>query len=79
MQFEAVGAVAVSDLGFEVGGQVDDIDGVEGAFLGADAAADAEALGDEGDLALGRDFDAEFACADDGAGLFAFLPASIWI
>ena len=41
MQLEAVGAVAVRDLRLEVGGQVDDVDSVEGAFLGADTAADA--------------------------------------
>ncbi len=60
-------------MGLEVGGQVDDVDGVEGTFLGADAAADAEAFGDEGDLAAGVDFDAELACADDRAAFLAFL------
>ena len=60
-------------LRLEVGGQVDDVDGVEGTFLRADAAADAQALADEGDFAVGRYFDAEFACADYGAGFFAFL------
>jgi hypothetical protein len=65
VQLEAVGGVAVRDLGLEVGGQVDDADGVEGAFFGADAAADAEAFGDEGDFAVGGDFDAEFAGFDD--------------
>jgi hypothetical protein len=75
VQLEAVGRVAVGDLGLEVGGQVDDVDGVEGAFLGADTASDTQALRDEGDLGLGRDFDAQLARADDGTRLLAFLPA----
>lgn len=78
MQLEAVRAIAVRDLRFEVGGQVDDVDGVEGTFLGADAAADAQAFGDEGDFAFRRDLDAEFACADHGARFLAFLTAFLW-
>jgi hypothetical protein len=58
VQLEAVGGVSMRDLRLEVGGQVDDVDGVEGAFLGADTAADAEALRDEGDLGGVVDFDA---------------------
>ena len=73
MQFEAVGAVPVGDLRFQVGGQIDDVDSVEGAFLGTDAAADAQAFGDEGDLAARVDFDAELACANHGAAFLAFL------
>ena len=73
MQFEAVGAVAVGHLRFEVGGQVDDVDGVERAFLGTDAAADAQAFADEGDFAVRGHFDAEFAGANYGAGFLAFL------
>jgi hypothetical protein len=75
VELEAIGRVAVGDLAFEVGGQVDDGNGVEWAFLRADAAADAERLGDEGEARLGRDFDAELARADDRAGLLAFLTA----
>ena len=56
MQLEAVGAVAVADLRLKVGGQVDDVDRIEGTFLGTDAAADAQAFADEGNLAFGRDF-----------------------
>lgn len=73
VQFEAVGGVAVGDLALEVGGQVDDLDGVEGALLRADTASDAQALTDEGDLAVGVDFDTELAGLDDGAGLLALL------
>jgi hypothetical protein len=73
VQLEAVRAISVADLRLEVGRQVDDVDGVEGTFLGADAAADAQAFADEGDLAFRRDFNAQFACADNGAGFLAFL------
>lgn len=40
MDFEAVGAIAVRHLRFEVGGQVDDVDGVERALLRADTTSD---------------------------------------
>lgn len=82
MKLEAVGAIAVGDLALEVGGQVDDGDGVEGAFLGADTTTNAERLGDEGQAGLGGDFNAELSTADDGARLFAFLStfarAALW-
>jgi hypothetical protein len=63
----------MGDLGLEVGGQVDDVDGVEGAFLGADTASDAEALRDEGDLGGRVDFDTQLARTDDGARFLALL------
>lgn len=75
VELEAVGAIAVGHLALEVRGQVDDGDGVEGALLGADAAADTERLGNEGEARIGGDFDAELAAADDGARLFALLTA----
>jgi hypothetical protein len=65
----------MGDLGLEVGGQVDDVDGVKGAFLGADTASDTEALRDEGDLGSIVDFDTQLARADDWTRLFAFLSA----
>lgn len=74
MQLEAIGRVSVGDLGLEIGGQVDDVDGVERAFLWADTATDAQALRDEGDLGLGGDFDAQLARADYGTRFLAFLP-----
>jgi hypothetical protein len=48
----------VSDLSLKIGGQVDDVNGTEWAFLGADTASDAQSLGNVGDLGLGSDFDA---------------------
>lgn len=79
MQLEAVRAVAMGDLGLEVGGQIDDVDGIKGTLLGADTATDTQSFGDEGDLAFGGDFDAELARAYDGARLFAFLPTFLWL
>ncbi len=73
MKLEAVGRVAVGDLTFQVGGQVDDVNGTKGALLGADTATDTETLGDEGETGIGGHFNAELATANDGARLLAFL------
>ena len=73
VELEAVGGVAVGDLALEVRGQVDDLDGVEGALLGADTASDTQTLTDEGDLAGGVDLDTQLAGLDDGTRLFALL------
>ena len=73
VQLEAVGGVAVGDLALEVCGQVDDLDGVEGALLGADTASDTQTLTDEGNLAGGVDLDTQLAGLDDGTRLLALL------
>ena len=73
VQLEAVGGVTVCDLALEVRGQVDNLDGVEGALLGADTATDTQALTDEGDLAGVVDFDTQLAGFDDGTRLLALL------
>lgn len=75
MQLEAVGGVPVGDFGLQVGGQVDDMDGAEGAFLGADTAADTQTFGNEGDLGLRSDLNAELSGTDNWARLFTFLAA----
>jgi len=54
------------DLGFEIGRQVYDVDGIEWAFLGANTASNTESLRDEGDFGLGGHFDAELASSNDG-------------
>jgi hypothetical protein len=63
----------VCDLALEVRGQVDNLDGVEWALLGADTASDTQALTDEGDLAGVVDFDTQLAGLDDGTRLLALL------
>ncbi|KAH6898338.1 hypothetical protein B0T10DRAFT_104989 [Thelonectria olida] len=75
VQLEAVGAITVGDLALEVGGQVDDGDGLEGAFFRADTTTNTERLGDEGKTVGGRDFDTELSATDDRARLFALLTA----
>ena len=73
MKFEAVGAIAMSNLTLEIGGQIDNGDGFEGTLLRADTASDAEGLGNEGEARIGGDFDAEFTASHDGAGFFTLL------
>jgi hypothetical protein len=73
VQLEAVGGVAVGDLALEVCGQVDDLDCVEGALLGADTASDTQTLTDEGNLAGGVDLDTQLSGLDDGTRLLALL------
>jgi hypothetical protein len=73
VKLEAVGRITVSDLGFQVCGQVDDVDGTERTFLRTDTATDAKAFRDEGDLGFRRHFDTELSGTDDGARLFALL------
>jgi len=75
VELEAVCGITVRYLCFEVGGQVDDVNGVEGAFLWADTAPNTEPLRDEGNLGFGRDFDTELACPDYRTRLFTFLAA----
>lgn len=80
VQLEAVGGITVGDLGLQVRGQVDDVDGIEGALFRADATSDTQPLGNEGDLGVGRHFDAQLARADDGTRFLAFLSAFLgWI
>jgi hypothetical protein len=50
MELEAVRRVSMSDLGFEVRGQIDDVDGTKRALLRADSTSDAQILRDEGNL-----------------------------
>ena len=73
VQLEAVGGVTVGDLALEVCGQVDNLDGVEGALLGTDTASDTQTLTDEGNLAGGVDLDTQLAGLDDGTRLLALL------
>jgi hypothetical protein len=78
MELEAVRGVAVGDLGFEVGRQVDDVDGIEGAFLWADTASDTEALGNEGNFGGWLDLNAQLACPHHGTRFLALLSAFLF-
>ncbi len=57
----------MSDLGLEIGRQIDDIDGPEGTFLWTNPTSDAKSFRDKGDFGLWSDFDTEFASADNWA------------
>jgi hypothetical protein len=74
VKLEGVGTVAMRSGGLEVLGQVDDLNGLEGALLHADTTTDAQLLGDGGELVLLGDFDAELAHLHHGARPLALLP-----
>ena len=61
MQLEGILRVSMRSLIVEVRGEIDDLHGLEGAFLDADAASDAQLFRDLRDFRRGGDFDAEFA------------------
>lgn len=65
----------MGDLSLEVGGQVDDVDGVEGTLLRTDTTSNAQPLRYKGNLAVRVDFNAQLASSHDGTGLLALLPA----
>jgi hypothetical protein len=73
VKLETVGRVTVGDLGLEVGGQVDNVNGTEGALLGTDTTTNTQSLGDEGDLGGRVDLNAKLSCADHGTRLLALL------
>jgi hypothetical protein len=73
VELEAVRRVAVGNLGLEVGGQVDDVNGSEGTLFGTDTTTNTQALGNEGNLGSGIDFNAKLASADHRARLLALL------
>lgn len=67
MELEAVGAISVGNLALEIGGQVDNCNGIKRTLLGADTTTDAQRLGDEGQLRLGRNFNAQLSTTDNRA------------
>jgi hypothetical protein len=73
VKLETVGRVTVGDLGLEVGGQVDNVNGTEGALLGTDTTANTQSLGDKGDLGGRVDLNAKLSCADHRTRLLALL------
>lgn len=73
MKFEAVGRISMSDLGFQIRRQVDDVDRTKWAFLYANSTPDTEPLGNECDSRIRCDFNTKFAGSHNGAGFLAFL------
>jgi len=41
MELEAIGRISMGDVGFEIGRQIDDIDGSEGALFRTDTTSNA--------------------------------------
>jgi hypothetical protein len=73
MKLETIGGITMSDHCFKVGWQVYNVNGIKGAFLRTDTAADAQPFRNKGYLRFGSDFDAELAGPDDRARFLAFL------
>jgi hypothetical protein len=68
MKLETVGRVSVGDMGFEIGRQIDNVDGSEGAFLWTNTTSNTKVLGYEGDFRCGLDFDTEPSTSHNRAG-----------
>lgn len=75
MQFEGIGRVAVDRLLFQVGWQVDNVNGPKRALFDAHPAANAQILRNEGNGPFGRRFNAQLPHPIDRAGPFALLFA----
>ena len=73
VELKTVGRVPMRHLCLEIGGQVDNVDGTEGAFFRADTATNTQLLRDKRDFRVWCDLDAELSGTDDGTGLLAFL------
>lgn len=74
MQLEAILRVSMCCIRLQIGGQIDDIDCFERAFLDANAATDTQFLADTGDGRDGGHFDAELSHPVHRTGFLAFLP-----
>ena len=61
------------NFGLEVGRQIDDGNGAERAFLGADTASNTQALREKGDSRVWRHFDTQLAAAHHRTRLLALL------
>lgn len=73
VKLEAVCRVTMCDLGFQVGWQIDNVDGAKGALLGTDTTSNTQVFGDEGDFRGGLNFDTKATTANHGTRLLAFL------
>lgn len=73
MQLEGVGAVSMGGLVLEVGGELNDVDGLKGALFGADTATDAERLRDECNFGCWCNLDAQPPHSNNWAALLALL------
>ena len=67
MQLETVRRVSMCNLRLQIGWQIDDVDSTERALLYADTTSNTKSLGDECDLRVRGDFDAELPSSHDWA------------
>ena len=65
----------MGDVGLEIGWQIDNVDGSKWAFLRTDTASNTKGFGDEGDLRVRGDFNAETSASHNWARFLAFLSA----
>lgn len=77
MEFEAVCRISVGDLRLQVGRKIDNIDGVERAFLRADTASYAQRLGYEGNPRGRFYFDTQLTSPNDWTRFAAFCIVSV--
>ena len=77
MKFEGVFPKAMGGQLFQVFGDIDDANGIEGTFLDADAAADAKYLRNIADFRLRGDLNTDLLGLIDGTILFALLLAPL--
>ena len=78
MELERVGAVSMSGMRIQVGGKVDDIDGIHRTLLHTDTTPNTQLFRQVCNLGSGHDFHAHFAHAHNRARLFTLLVTSFW-
>lgn len=78
MKFERIGSISVSGLTAQTLGEVDDLDGFEGAAFDAHTATNAEVLGDEANCRSWFNVDAQLALQVQRALASALLLALLW-
>ena len=71
MELEAVGSIAMGDLALQVGGQVDNSDGIKGTLLWADTTTNAKRLGNKSQAGRRLNFNAKFAASNERTRFFA--------
>lgn len=78
MKLEAVGGISMSNVGFKVCWQVNDIDSPKRTFFWTNTTANTEALGDECDFRFGSYFDTEFSGANNRTRLLTLLSTFLY-
>lgn len=69
----------MGNVGLEIRGQVDDIDGSKWALLRADTASNAEGFRDECNLGFWSDFNAQATTSNNRTRFLALLSTFLWL